>query len=71
MPAQLTLAAYVAAQPTPPRLFRLPLIRHARWLIAVLAQDARCQAWRKRAGGVPDIEFMETALIDAIWDGLK
>lgn len=48
---------------------RWPIIRHIRWLIAVLEQDARRQEWRERAGGVPHTEDYETARICAIWRG--
>lgn len=61
---------FVAAQPTPPRFLRLPMVRHIRAIVATMLVNRHYSRWA-RMGYFPSNSDLDYAVCDAIWRGEK
>ena len=61
--------AYVASVPAAAWPFRLPVIRHIRWLVATHRVNRHYEMWARVS--LPVNAHLDYAVCDAIWRGEK
>ena len=61
---------YVASIPTAAWPWRLPVIRHIRWMMATYRVNRHYKMWAQM-GGLPITAHLDYAVCDAIWRGEK